>query len=152
MSDDGLPITLNEQIASTIKQEIERLTISIETLQVLILTVEVNDNDFFGISDNDTTTVTEREDEVEPPTRRSARHPQQREFTYLGVNDAVGSQIHIGDTVKFLSKGLFTSNSVVVYKAANNLSRVTAKDNKGRNISRSPRNLRVEFESPDRVH
>ena len=78
MSDDGLPTTLNEHIASTIKKEIQRLTLSIETLQTLLLTVEVNDNDIFYISDNDTTTVTEREEEVEPHTRRSAKTPQQR--------------------------------------------------------------------------
>ena len=152
MSDDGLPTTLNEHIAATIKQEIERLTLSIDTLQELLLTVETNDNGSLETAGTDATTVTDREERAQPPIRRSVTLPNQRESTYLGVHYAVGTQIHIEDTVKFLSKGSFTSNTGVVYKVSSNLARVTAKDNKGRNISRSPRNLRVEFESPDRVH
>ena len=152
MSDDGLPTTLNEHIAATIRQEIERLTLSIDTLQELLLTVETNDNGSLETAGTDATTVTDREERAQPPTRRSVTLPNQRESTYLGVHDAVGTQIHIGDTVKFLSKGSFTSDTGVVYKISGNLRRVTAKDNKNRSISRSSINLQVQIKSPHRVH
>ena len=152
MSDDGLPTTLNEHIAATIRQEIERLTLSIDTLQELLLTVETNDNGSLETAGTDATTVTDREERAQPPTRRSITLPNQRESTYLGVHDAVGTEIHKGDTVKFLSKGSLPSNTGVVYKISGNLRRVTSKDNKNRSISRAAVNLQVHIKSPNRVH
>ena len=56
------------------------------------------------------------------------------------VLDRYGSQINIGDTVIFLTKGKFNTTKGTVTKI--NEYRVTAKDRKGTSISRAPHNLR----------
>ena len=56
------------------------------------------------------------------------------------VLDRDGSQINIGDTVIFLTKGKFNTTKGTVTKI--NEYRVTAKDRKGTSISRAPHNLR----------
>ena len=56
------------------------------------------------------------------------------------VLDRDGSQINIGDTVIFLTKGKFHTTKGTVTKI--NKYRVTAKDRKGTSISRAPHNLR----------
>ena len=61
-----------------------------------------------------------------------------------GVNDRDGTPIKIGDTVVFLTRGLFGSKEGVVYKVARNKARVTARDYKNNSISRAPHNLRVK--------
>ena len=57
--------------------------------------------------------------------------------------DRDGAPICIGDTVVFLTKGLFSSRKGVVYKVLNNKSRVTARDTNGNSISRAPHNIPV---------
>ena len=60
-----------------------------------------------------------------------------------GVRDRDGEPICIGDTITFLTKGLFSSKTGVVYKVSDNKLRVTAKDSNGKSISRAPHNTRV---------
>ena len=57
------------------------------------------------------------------------------------VTDTDGNIINIGDTVIFLTKGKFNSSKGIVTKI--NEFRVTAKDQRGRAISRAPHNLRL---------
>ena len=59
------------------------------------------------------------------------------------VRDRTGTEILIGDQVRFLTSGRHTSTTGVVYKISNNGARVTARDNQGRSISRAPHNISI---------
>ena len=52
-------------------------------------------------------------------------------------------EILIGDTVRFLTRGRYDSWEGLVYKISNNGARITARDDRGRSISRAPRNVEV---------
>ena len=60
------------------------------------------------------------------------------------VEDRDGNSIHLGDTVIFLTKGLFGSSERVVYKISSNGNRVTAKDKNDKSVSRAPYNERIK--------
>ena len=62
---------------------------------------------------------------------------------YLLVRDIDGVEILIEDTVTFVSRGLYNTTSGIVYRFSASGSRVTARDSRGRLISRAPHNLRV---------
>ena len=68
---------------------------------------------------------------------------QQRRAKETGTRDRDGTPILFGDTVTFLTKGLYESCEGTIYKVAKNKSRITAKDAKGNSISRPPNNVRV---------
>jgi molybdopterin converting factor small subunit len=69
----------------------------------------------------------------------------------IRLYDRDRTPISIGDTVLFFTKGLFNTKEGVVYKLADNRSRVTSKDKKGNSISRAPYNLRVVKKRTDHV-
>ena len=59
------------------------------------------------------------------------------------VRDIDRVKILIGNTVHFVSRGLYNTTSGIVYKFSPSGSRVTSRDSRGRPISRAPHNLRV---------
>ena len=59
------------------------------------------------------------------------------------VYDWSNNEILIGDTVRFLTRGRYDSWEGVVYKISSNGVCITARDNRGRSISRAPRNVEV---------
>ena len=58
-------------------------------------------------------------------------------------------EILIGDTVRFLTRGRYNSWEGVVYKISSNAMRITARDDRGRSISRAPRNVEVIAPRPE---
>jgi chaperonin cofactor prefoldin len=72
--------------------------------------------------------------------RRLSEIKQHKEAEKEAIKDRDGKPINIGDTVIFLTKGKFQSSRGTVTKT--NKYRVTAKDKRGRSISRAPHNLR----------
>ena len=82
--------------------------------------------------------------EAEPqPQREETRRPPQYVHQHPVVRDIDGVEILIGDTVTFLSRGLYNTTTGIVYRFSASGSRVTARDSRGRLISRAPHNLRV---------
>ena len=59
------------------------------------------------------------------------------------VFDSIGSKIVIGDTIAFMTRGRYNSREGIVYKISETGSCVTARDNRGRSISRAPQNIIV---------
>ena len=59
------------------------------------------------------------------------------------VHDWRDCEILIGDSIRFLTRGRYDSREGIVYKISNNGARVTARDDRGRSISRAPRNVEV---------
>ena len=59
------------------------------------------------------------------------------------VHDWRNCEILIGDSIRFLTRGRSNSREGIVYKISNNGARVTARDDRGRSISRAPRNVEV---------
>ena len=57
------------------------------------------------------------------------------------VRDTNNTEILIGDEVRFLTRGVYDSWTGVVYKVSSNGARVTARDDRGRSISRAPSNV-----------
>ena len=62
---------------------------------------------------------------------------------HLVVRDTNDTEILIGDKVRFLTSGVYDSWTGVVYKVSSNGARVTARDERGRSISRAPSNVEV---------
>lgn len=60
-----------------------------------------------------------------------------------GACDCDGTQIYIGDQVKFLTKGKYKSKKGIVYKISDNKTRVTARDENNFSITRAPNNLKI---------
>ena len=59
------------------------------------------------------------------------------------VYDWSDTEILIGDTVRFLTRGRYDSWTGIVYKISSNRARITARDERGRSISRAPHNVEV---------
>ena len=59
------------------------------------------------------------------------------------IRDRDNRTIHYGDTVIFLTRGLYNSTTGTAYRVSASGSRVTARDHQGRSISRNPRNVRI---------
>ena len=59
------------------------------------------------------------------------------------VFNSIGSEILIGDTIRFMTRGRYNSREGIVYKISDNGARVTARDDRGRSISRAPQNVLV---------
>ena len=76
---------------------------------------------------------------VNPADRRG----QDYQHNHPRIFDSEGTEILIGDTVTFLTRGLFTSTSGIVYKVSQSGNRVISRDSFRRAISRAPHNLRV---------
>ena len=82
--------------------------------------------------------------EADPaPQREETRRTAQYVHQHPVVRDIDGVEILIGDTVTFVSRGLYNTTSGIVYRFSASGSRVTARDPRGRPISRAPHNLRV---------
>ena len=91
-------------------------------------------------------TINEKEQELQKLKIREKelkKNKRKEKSSDTGFYDRDGIPINIGDTVVFLTKGLFNTKEGVVYKLAENKSRVTSKDKRGNSISRAPYNLRV---------
>ena len=80
--------------------------------------------------------------EAEPP-REETRRPPQYVHQHPVVRDIDGVEILIGDAVTFISRGLYNTTTGIVYRFSASGTRVTARDSRGRPISRAPHNLRV---------
>ena len=73
------------------------------------------------------------------------RRPRQYLHDHPVVRDQNGVEILIGDTVIFVTRGLFTSTRGIIYKITPSGTRVMARDNLRRSISRAPYNVIVEL-------
>ena len=104
-------MSTNQYTVNAIRQQIESLRRTIKNLEELADRIDLED-------DEETISV----ETVAPETHRRP--------TFLGVYDSEGQEIHMGNTVNFLSRGKFTSKTGEVYKVSDNLERVTARDNK----------------------
>ena len=59
------------------------------------------------------------------------------------VRDVNGTEILIGDKVRFLTRGVYNSWTGVINKISSNDARSTARDDRSRSISRAPGNVEV---------
>ena len=119
-------MTSNAQTIANIEQQISFLYTTIENLQNIIERLKISDETSEAES---STTIYE--------------YNTPRFSTFLGVYDSENREIHIGDTVKFLSRGKLGLKEGKVYKVSDNKERVTSKDSRDRSISRAPSNLKV---------
>ena len=106
----------------------EELCETIKRLKDLRITIQEKEKELTKLKEN------EREYRRKVESHRSRR---------TGTRDRDGTPIYFGDTVCFLTKGLYRSEEGTVYKVADNKSRITARDPKGNFISRAPNNVRV---------
>ena len=114
---------VNAQEIEYIRRELNRLRIITSILERILENVEA---------------------EAEPQGQeRDTRRPPQYAHQHPVVRDIDGVEILIGDTVHFISRGLYNTTSGVVYKFSPSGSRVTSGDSRGRPISRASHNLRV---------
>ena len=58
--------------------------------------------------------------------------PREEDFQ---IKDRYGNLLHVGDTVKFLTRGRFASKTGKIYKISDNNERVTSRDSLGKSIS-----------------
>ena len=77
------------------------------------------------------------------PQREERRRPPHYVHQHPVVRDINRVEILIGDTVTFVSRGLYNTTAWIVYRFSVSGSRVTARDLCKRPISRAPHNLRV---------
>ena len=75
---------------------------------------------------------------------RQNRRTNQYTHSHPVVRDRDGTEILIGDRVLFLTRGLYSSRTGIVYKISQNGERVTSRDERDRSISRAPYNLRIQ--------
>ena len=124
---------MNRQNAVNIEdlqEELWRIRITVNNIERILQTVRNQDRQDRG------------EDLwVNPADRRGPDYPH----NHPRVLDSEGTEILIGDTVNFLTRGLFTSTSGVVYKVSQSGNRVTSRDSFRRAISRASHNLRVQY-------
>ena len=71
------------------------------------------------------------------------RRPPQYVHQHPVVRDIDGVEILIGNTVHFVSRGLYNTTYGIMYKFSASRNRVVSRDSRGRPISRAPHNLRV---------
>ena len=83
------------------------------------------------------------EQHLEDRERQAEENQERGPPTDPLVQDRDGNNIHIGDQVIFLTRGLYNSTTGIVYKVSRTGSRVTARDESDRSISRRPSNVRV---------
>ena len=74
---------------------------------------------------------------------RQDRRTENYNHRHPVVRDSDGTEILIGDRVRFLTRGLFSSRTGIVYKISDSGERVTSRDDRNRPISRAPQNLKV---------
>ena len=84
-------------------------------------------------------------DQEQPRQETETRRPPHYVHQHPVVRNIDGVEILIGDTVQFVSRGLYNTTSGIVYKFSASGNRVTSRDSRGRLISRAPHNLRVIF-------
>ena len=113
----------NAQEIEDIRRELNRLRIIASNLEHILENVEAKP-------------------EPQRQELESRRSPQYI-HRHLVVRDIDGVEILIGDTVQFVTRGLYNTTSGIVYKFSASGNRVTARDSRGRPISRAPHNLRV---------
>ena len=77
------------------------------------------------------------------PQREETRRPPQYVHQHPVVRDIEGVEILIGDTVTFVSRGLYNTTSGVIYSFSASGNRVTSRDSRRRLITRATHNLRV---------
>ena len=75
-----------------------------------------------------------RQDEIQDKVPQSLRN---------GAKDRDGTPIRIGDRVRFLTKGAYSSTEGIVNRFSRNFVRVFALDSDGFEIPRAPKNVRV---------
>ena len=85
-------------------------------------------------------TLNRLQEEEETVERRDRGPPTDPEIRDRDRDNRI---IHYGDTVVFLTRGLYNSTTGTVYRVSASGNRVTARDHQGRSISRSPRNVRI---------
>ena len=115
----------NVQDIEEIRRELNRLRIITSNLERILHNVEAEQE--------------QPRQETETETRRTPHYVHQHPV----VRDIDGVEILIGDTVHFVSRGLYNTTSGIVYKFSASGNRVTSRDSRGRPISRAPHNLRV---------
>ena len=77
------------------------------------------------------------------PQREETRRPPHYVHQHPVVRDIDRVEILIGDTVTFLSRGLYNTTSWIVYRFLASGNRVTARHSCGRPITCAPHNLRI---------
>jgi len=156
-------MTDNDEIIGELRWQITTLHNTINCLQDIIteLEGEVEEEETVTVESEPTTTLPKIKVElprlkncrgspvprVTPKRRRSSFRKStpksHNPTTFLGVHDSENHEIHVGDTVQFLSSGKFTSKTGIVYKVDGKLQRVTARDRQKNCVTRAPKNLKV---------
>ena len=105
-----------------LRQELNRLRLAAANIERILTAAQGDDQDI-----------------NQPRNRRPANY----RHNHPVVRDHDGTEILIGDQVIFITRGLFTSTRGTVYKISASGSRITARDQLRRPISRAPHNVRV---------
>ena len=112
----------NRQTIQELTDQLRNIRLATESIEQAIHRLqEENERD-----DDRTQPATERGLPTNPPTRDRDNQP-----------------IHYNDEVIFLTRGLYNSTTGRVYRVARSGNTVTARDDRGRSISRQPRNVRI---------
>ena len=117
-------------IINKLQEELQRLRIAADNIERLLQTAKREQDQDRGENLR-----------VNPTDRRALNYPH----NHLRIFDNIGTEMLIGDTVLFLTRGSFSSTGGVVYKISRSGNRVTSRDNLGRSISRSPQNIQVQI-------
>ena len=113
-----------------------------DSVECIIQAVGDRDRQVQTQHDSETHRQDKREDlRVDPGNRRGQTYQHQ----HPRVLDSESTEILIGETVTFITRGWLTSTSGVVYKISRNGTRVTSRDNLRQSISRAPHNLCVKL-------
>ena len=108
-----------------LRQELERLRLAADNIERLI------------------NAAAEQEERPTDQPQVLSRRTEDYRHTHPVVRDHLGVEILIGDQVEFVTRGLFSSTRGTVYKIATSGTRITARDQFRRSISRAPHNVRV---------
>ena len=111
----------NTRDIEQVRRELNRLMIITNNLERILDNVEANPE----------------------PQREETRRPPQYVHQHPVARDIDGVEILIGDTVTFVSRGLYNTTTGIVYCFSASGNRVTSRDSRGRPITRAPHNLRV---------
>ena len=120
---------------------IEDLRRELQTLQIATRNIERLIEDAEEVA-NCKETANHQEDQATHRLRNRRENIVHR-AEHPVVRDRNGTEILIGDKVRFLTCGVHNSKISVVYKVSNNRARVMARNNNKRSVSRAPHNIIV---------
>lgn len=116
-------MTDREERLQELIQHLEQLRLAADRIELTIVRIQQEQED------------QRAEDRTQPHERGRQLNPT--------VRDRDGEIIHQGDRVFFLTRGRYNSTSGTIYRVARSGYTVSARDDEGRTITRSPRNVRI---------